>query len=171
MPKSGSPPPRPFELGLTAGYSAFDLDTPTCTSSAPSTPTPVSAPTYCQPPPGVGPHLLADPTVLGHRNGEVRRIRSVLELRLGPLACSLDKSELLASSVGSRDSTGSDSSSGPSTPPRARRRGGVFAPPRRIEYDMFGIEIPHNPAAEAVHAGVTVVARTPSELDLSALMC
>lgn len=94
---------------------------------------------------------LAEPTVLGTSGGEVRRIRSVLELRLGALACGLDKSEVLAASG---------------------RADGDDEPRRpRVEFDMFGIEIPPRPAADVVRAGVTVTARTPSELDLSALMC
>jgi hypothetical protein len=122
-----------------------------------------SSPRPAPPPRAPSSYPPAEPTVLGGRTGEVRRMRSVLELRLGPLASSLDKCELLASQMGG--------SPGSSTPPKERRGPAASGGPLRVEYDMFGIEIPQPPPAGA-RAAVTVVAgRSPSDLDLSALLC
>lgn len=154
MSRPHTPPRSRPHATLTAGHRAFGglACSPPRASSAPSTPTlSPPSPQYCQPPPGMPAAALAEPTVVGTRGGEVRRIRSVLELRLGPLACGLDKEEVLAASA----------------------RGDADDEPRRarVEVDMFGIEIPRAAADAVVRAGVTVTARTPSELDLSALMC
>lgn len=99
--------------------------------------------------------LAPAPVVLSASTGAVRRMRSVIELRLGPLATSLDKNELLA--LASKD--WSDHLSG-----------SISDGDGGAQFDVFGIEIPE-PRPVGRPRVVTIAQKRPDDLDLSTLMC
>lgn len=110
-------------------------------------------------------------------------MRSVIELRLGPLASSLDKSEMLAAGARHRRSGDAVRPSFGCRSEGSYRSGslqeedvegltGSFSDgDGSAQFDMFGIEIPTGRVYKERPRVVTIAAKHPDELDLSALMC
>lgn len=145
--------------------------------------------------------LPREPTVLGCATGQVRRMRSVLDMKLGAMATSLDASlspdPLALSPPPSRPAPASHP---PPASPNVVDKHQLSLRARTQMVDAFGIAIPHStqrkmrthgltePVSCRTHDGCEfamlaasppssddacsiVLADSPSTLDLSALMC
>lgn len=166
-PSEGMLPNSPSLANYSAPISIVSVRSP----STPSSTTASSLPTPAPPSPPLLPPRSRDDegVVLGCLTGEVRRMRSVLDMRLGAMAGApvLPETEAKIETSSYEDDTAADDD---------RKK-------HTVELDVFGIPIcaKEEPVcagqdafsfSSASDSGCSVVlAESPSRLDLSALMC